>query len=228
MIRKRREKIISLLLLLSNIILFGSGFSSWIINTGKNYEINFAVGDISSIDYGGAAYYIKNSEKGFEFYLYNDEYFFTKTNISFQIKVRPDLLKTLYYGNDISVRFGLQYEFDAGQNYEIFTNNEYIKSPQNILINSDVIKNKILFSNKINYEKEIVSSSITKYKLYSDLLLYSDYKSSIYSIFKDLQSNNSYIYLNVIFCFEDINLNNDANFKDVSFKIFTSLNGVFI
>ena len=217
---------INLILSLCMLSLISIGFSSWFISEDGSLppftEGSFETDDISSIDYKGSVYVVKNSENGFDFFIYNDLEYYTQTSFSLLIKIRPDLLKQNFSGQEISIMFGLKYSYTTSANLDIFspTNTDLIK-PKYAICKLKQSANRYIHSNILKYSADI-SGNRTYYSLTTDLLLYSDSQPSLYSISKDFQKNSE--YLDVIISF-DFQYNGQINtrFKNVPFSFVTNL-----
>lgn len=118
------------LLSLCNISLIGVGFSSWVI-TGAETSTNLKVevADLQEADYGQSSFYVKNSEKGFGFYCFENQYYYTDTSLSFQIKVRPDLLESIFGTSDVDFDFSLYYSSKTYLNYFSSANYPSLNAP---------------------------------------------------------------------------------------------------
>lgn len=215
----------SLLVFLTTISIVSVGFSSWSITTPKTIYGNIEVDNVQYFDFKDSAYTIKRKEFGFNYYVLEDRYYYTSSTMGFKIKIRPDLLKSYYEGNEIFINLGIGYQYETEKALCLFTdNNDYFVKPSKARVCVDGTANRFLYSEDLNYSTESVGNYTTSYSLIGNMILYSDSNPSLYSISKDFQKSTEYVYLTVYFDFEIKKI--PDNFYKISFDFYSSFEEV--
>lgn len=214
---------IGLLLVLCNVSLLGVGFSSWVMTGGVSTEanINVEVGDIVQDNiYGESISYIIGSEKLPSYYCYDNKYELINAIFSLKIKIRPDLVKSMFNGQEVEAYFGLECIKQANNYFDDTVSGFVIPNFYTCYVEN--IDNCYLNSNALEIKSE--QSSI---KIGANILVYSDKKPSLYSICNYYQSNMNYVYFDVKF---ELGIKKelivDTTLLTSSFCFYTSIGGV--
>ena len=218
---------LKIIVVLFSTSMFCSGFSSWLIGVGdnNNFNINFNFGEINNVEYLDTAFYIKNSEDGFDFYTFTNDFgetirVYTDSQFSIRIKISPKMMETSFT-SDIFATFGIMYELSSNVNYDIFSENDFLIAPYYITFQLENTNRKF-YSNNLVHSLSTTGTK-TSYILSSSVLLFSSSKPSLYSTAKAFQKNNEFLYFSVCFDFKIISLNYDAIFNTLKFNFLTSL-----
>lgn len=215
----------SLLLFLTTVSIVSVGFSSWSITVPETIQGNIEVDNVGYFDFKDSAYTIKRKEFGFDYYVFEDKYYYTSSSMGFKIKIRPDLLKSYYSGNEIFINLGIGYEYQSDKELYLFTeNNSFLSRPSSARVCVDNTANRFLYSSNLTYSTESVGTYTTSYTLMGNMLLYSDSNPSLYSIAKDFQNGTNYVYLTVYFDFVIKDL--PDNFYKIDFDFYSSFEEV--
>lgn len=216
-----------LILILISTSLLGCGFSTWLIGSGGNnsFNIDFDSGEINNIEYFGTAFYIKDSENGFDFYTFTNDYgeiirIYTDSQFSIRIKVSPKIMESLFTA-DTFATFGIMYELNSNVNYDIFSENDFLIAPSYMTFKLENT-NRIFYSSKLIYSSYTLGTT-TSYILSSNVLLYSKSKPSLYSTAMDFQKSNEFLYFTICFDFKIETLSFDSIFNTLKFNFVTSL-----
>lgn len=214
---------LNLMLILCIISLMSIGFSSWIFTINSKVVIGtILTDDVAGTDFKDSAFVVSNSENGFDFYIYNGTEYYPRTKFSIEIKIRPDLLKERFNGEELCAKFGLKYSSASSDNNDIFsTSYTNLIKPKNAVCYLKQSSNRFINSDELVYSSQNYGTK-TIYSLTTSFLLYSDVQPSIYSIAKDYQKNREYINLIISFDFE-LYGQLDENFKDITFLFMTNL-----
>ena len=216
---KLKMRIFSIFTMIS---IFSIGFSTWSIAYDVKAYGQMKAEQVEKFDYKESAYTISNSEYGFDFFIFQGNFIYTSNSMGFKIKIRPDLLKSNFEGQDVSLNFGIGYEHNNLNVLEMFEeNNMYLGIPKNAKISLDSSVNRFLYSNDLVYSRVYKDQWTISYRLLTNILLYSEDKPSLYSICKDFQSGTSYLYLTINFDFEIKTLPDD--FNEIKFIFFSGL-----
>lgn len=211
--------------LLISLSLLTVGFSSFIITNDSNLTFNVNPPEFTYIDFENSCQYILNSEDGFDFYNFNNRRYYTDTTFSLRGKCRPDLIKMMYSSMGASVIFGITYSYYTLEGYEIFKeDNNILGVPDNFKCSLETSENRFLYSDDLIYHKS-ESINETTYTIEGSILLYSDTEPCLYSLTKDYQTGTNYVYFNIDFDFENLDLNNDSIFPKLTFNFITNLEG---
>ena len=211
---------------------FGVGFSTWLLGNGNNHvesNVQANIGELNKFDYKDSAYYLMNSESGFEYYIYNNIYEYTKSSLSMKIVLYPSKISS-YFTNDIYISFSVCYSYDKAIDFDILSgSNPNIKAPSNFECNIENNPSYSMASSDLIYTKTIDSNNSNNYsyKLSGDILLFSNNKPSLYSLCSRFSNSSNYVVLDVSFNFDiisSIEISNDLNY--LNFRFQTSLGGI--
>lgn len=219
-----------IILLLSCFSVGCIGFSSWNMIYGDipKFNLDVSTGELISADYKGAVFYLENSEKGFDYYVVNNIYYYTNTSFSLDFIIYRNIINSSFE-TDISVHFGISYSYDKNFDFDIFNNsNSSIIAPQYFVCK--IANNEAYYLNSSNlvYTKKTnpINELQNTYSLKGEILLYSKTKPSLYSLVKAFPGNEQYVKFTVCFDFEitnSLSISNDLNY--LNFEFDTSLEG---
>lgn len=210
----------------------GVGFSSWLFGNGNNdiktnIETNF--GDVNKFEYKDSAYYIKNSESGFEYYIFNNIYYYVKSSLSLKIVLYPSKISS-YFSDDTYISVAISYSYNKNVDFDIFSgSNPNIIAPTKFVCSIENNATYFMDSTNLIFTKNIDKNDENKYcyKLAGDILLFSKDKPSLYSLCSRFSNSNNYLVLDVFFNFNIINsveISNDLNY--LNFRFQTSMDGI--
>ena len=212
-----------LLLALIYSSLIGVGFSGRITsNKSEETQIDVSIGSLQTFDYKNCAYYVQNSETGFNYYIYNHKYYFTKNTLTIDFKINPSYFSSKFDDEDVVANFGISYLSANDENY--FNGScSYITPPT---LYKSFVKGKYtnyFESDDLEYSERTTSSG-KDISLTSSICLYSKCYKSISNLAKYYQKNNEYIEISVEFEFLITNgITPSQSFLETKFRIFTSL-----
>lgn len=219
--KKKLRLITGVLSVVSFLSVCAVGYSTWAFSGGNTQvSVPTTVASTKNFSYGKTVYYINGSESGFEYYVYDNQYYFTSTSYSLEFKVSPVLLlSTFANGGEILLNFSISYTSDS---FDMFSN-----SNSNATVPSRVryhLKNeKSISMTSMPIEYSIDSNTRT---LASSIYLYSDTMPSLYSMTKNYStSSTTYVYLWASFDFELKDGFSGTSFENISMKMTTSVNG---
>lgn len=201
----------------------GVGFSSWNIGNANSssFSVDVTTGGLEEIDYQGTAYIVSGSESGFGFYSFNGSQIYSSSTMSVQIKIRPDLLKSTFSGQDVSMGIGIRYSSASSSDPCIFSDSyTALTNPEKVECDVTSSANRFLYSSDLSLSIT-TANNVNTNTLSASALLYSESKPSLYSIAKDFQSSTNFVYIDMNFNFE---VNGDlSGFSDLSFHFVSSL-----
>lgn len=222
------NKTMPLVFLLSIISLSGVGFSSWVIGTSNAVASGtITVADVETINLQNTVAYVRNSEQGFDYYIYDGVYYFTDTSFSIRIQINPYLMDTKLSYSHLSLYFGLSYMSLTSNNYDIFaSDNTYTTPPLNAVYAYEKNPEFYMESDAVNYSKTVNGSSTT-YSLSSTILLYGN-DNSLYTFAKKYQENQTSVYLTATYNFglKSDFLSKIDEYKKLNMKFYLSVKGV--
>lgn len=222
------NKAMPLVFILSIISLSGVGFSSWVIGTSNVVANgNITIADVETIDLQNTVAYVRNSEQGFDYYIYDGVYYFTDTSFSIRIQINPYLMDTKLNYSHLSLYFGLSYMSLTSNNYDIFaSDNAYTTPPTKAVYAYEKNPEFYMESDAANYSK-IVNGTSTTYSLSTNIMLYGN-DNSLYSFAKKYQINQTSVYLTATYNFDLKNdfLSNIDKYKNLNMKFYLSVKGV--
>ena len=219
---------INLILSLCLISLISIGFSSWYISEDDNGIYgSLDVDNVGEIDLNESIYYINGSEDGFDYYIFDNKYYFTKTSYSIKIKINPKNIeqKLSNYGM-LFVTFGISYTTTL--DYDIFSeNNPFAISPKYVVYSLNKVPSFCIKSNECVANVKTNENGTKTYSLFSTIPLYDTINPSLYSLAKKYQKGTEYIYINASYDFEILDnfIINILNFESVNMNFHISLDG---
>ncbi len=212
--------------LISAICIFGIGYSSRNISTSKeiNADINFTDGNLEKFDYLGSAYYIKNSEYFFDYYIDNGTYNFTSSSIGLLFEIKPNLVANYFLNDEVYISFGIQYKVLSSIKFDIFApENNYVKPPNCFRCYLDNYNNYYVDSSNLTYSSKTIDG-YTTYSLNGYLPLYLNFSSSLYSLCQDFGKTLDTYKFKISFDFTIIDSIGLSNYlQNIDFTISTSL-----
>lgn len=213
--------------LLISISLFCIGYSSWLTNPSiLKANITTSIGEIEEYNFSTSCNYVIGSEKGFNYYVFENQRYYTSTTFSLRLRVNPNLVKKLFSGSTIKINFGLKYSYLTDSNINLFQKDNGIIEPPRyykcILENSG---NRVILSDSLVSSSNSFTNGNTIYTLKGDVVLYDENEPSLYSISKEYQKGDEYLFFDIIFEFIDINLSTNTIFPEINFNFITNVPG---
>lgn len=212
-------------LLLSFCSLISVGFSSWSI--GANPDPAFITASADNVerdDYHGAAFYVQGSEKGFDYFIFENSIKITSSEFRITVKVSPTITLNRYQEQkSVPVFFGLTYS-TTNSNLKLFEKTTGIEPPETFRCEYKKNSAYYLESDSLVYSRFSNNDIITHY-LSGEINLFSQESRSLYSIAKERNSyDGNFVYFDIVFRFsvDDMFAN---SFKNVSMNFVTSLVG---
>lgn len=171
--------------------------------------------------------YIENSEKGFDYYIYDNNFYFKETSYSIRLKISPKLIENyIITYNELSLIFGLQYSCSATNQFDIFSsNNIYTIPPSRAQYYLELNDGFYMESEDCSYESKVIGSDMS-YALKSQIPIFGN-ENSLYSFTKKYQKNTEYIYLTAKYDFgiNDNFITNIDKYKEISMNFYLSIGG---
>ncbi|GEM_PF-4066917 len=197
------------------------GYSVWSFSGGSTQvNVPVVVATNSSFSYGKTAYYINGSESGFDYYIFDGQYYFTKTSYSLKFKVSPVLLLSSFQNSgEVLLNFSLSYESDS---FDMFSaGNTNADAPSFARYYLDTQKSNQMTSMSVEVKTEGSLHTIS-----SSIYLYSDTMPSLYSMTKDYSaSSTTYVYLWASFDFDIKDTFSASAYESIAMRMSTSVNG---
>lgn len=219
-------------LLLSLTSIFCVGYAGWTLGDNSvSTSISASVGDVIEGKYKEAIFYVKGSEEGFDYYVLNNEYFYTDTTFSIKLVIYPTSLYNICKDTEVDITFGIQYEMGSTFNYLFFEDNDMQQPPSFYRCQLSDYNNYYINSEELSYSKESVNNGqLNRFTLSANIKLYSEYSPSIYSLTSYFRKDteDSYIFLDIVFPFVLKDGINKGILNATNFNIITNLKGVSI
>ena len=206
---------------------FTIGYSSWLTAADEinKAEIQVSIGDVTEPNLRNAISYIQNSEKGFDYFSYDNNYYFKETSYSIRLKISPILIENyISTYKSVPLKFGLQYSYPSSDKFDIFSNsNEYIIAPSRVLYSLDLNPSFYIESEECQYNS-YQSGANTTYELDSTISIFGT-ENSLYSFTKKYQKSSEYIYLTAKYDFEikESFIANIERYKNLQMSFYLSI-----
>ena len=174
-----------------------------------------------------AVTYIENSEKGFDYYIYDNDYYFKETSYSIRLKISPNLIENyISTYNQVNLTFGLEYSLPITSQFDIFSkDNLNTIPPSKAQYFLELNKGFYMESDECINGSNIVGNHIS-YTLSSSINIFGE-QNSLYSFTKKYQKTTEYIYLTAKYYFKinDSFKENIENYKNITMNFYMSIGG---
>lgn len=206
------------------------GFSSWLIGGGDSNnkgDINVTFGDVVEPNLRNAISYIENSEDGFEYYIYDNNFYFTETSYSIRLKVSPYLLAdyiTTY--PELYLSLGLEYSCPVTNQFDIFSSTNVNTVPPKRVQYCLELNDSFYMESEDCIFSSYTSGSNIVYGLSSKIAIFGN-DNSLYYFTKKYQKTTEFVYLTAKYDFElkDEFINNIEKYKSLSMNFYVSIGG---
>lgn len=217
----------SLCLTLSMVSLVSVGFSSWMLVGGavETGPIDVTVGEIVGHDYLGSAYYLRNSEKYFQYTIHDDNLSFRDSYVSLDVVLNYPLVNECFT-DDINVDIGLRYSYRSILNYSLFDNPSVCSPVKQIAFSYG--NNDLVCFNGGDYKTSNSSNSgITEESIIYSTILFSPTDNSLSSFFSYYGDLYGKISLKAKIYFDVVDSSAFAKIvKNIDLQFITTLRGI--